>query len=156
MRELSLSDKICLSITSVAGIGYMPFASGTWACLAAVYFFALIKTRFYFFIATIITIILSYLCCSRAENIYGEKDSKKIVIDDFAGMLISLLFIPRDFKFVVIAFFLFRALDLIKIPPANRLEECPGACGIVGDDVVAGLYSCFILGGVRAALKIFS
>lgn len=154
MKQLTLSDKICLTITSVCGVGYLPFASGTWACVVAVLVFALIKSQFYFLIAAAGAVVLSYACSSRAERIYGEKDSKKIVIDDFSGMMITLLFTPRNAQFIIVAFFLFRALDLVKIPPANKLEKFPGAKGIVGDDVVAGIYANCILQAVRVILKI--
>jgi phosphatidylglycerophosphatase A len=154
MKQLTLIDKICLTITSVCGVGYAPFASGTWACVVAVFVFVFIKSQFYFLIATAIAIILSYACSSRAERIYDEKDSKKIVIDDFSGMFITLLFMPRNAQFVIVAFFLFRALDLVKIPPANKLEKFPGAKGIVGDDVVAGIYANCILQLVKLTLKL--
>lgn len=85
---------------------------------------------------------------------FGEKDSKKIVIDDFSGMLITMLFIPASLPFIFCGFFLFRALDMVKIPPANIIEKCHGAKGIVGDDIIAGIYANLILHLVRLALKI--
>jgi phosphatidylglycerophosphatase A len=151
---LSISDKICLAITSVAGVGYIPFASGTWACVVAVGLFALIESSFLFVMVTCLSVALAYACSTHAERLYNKKDCKKIVIDDFAGMLVTLLFLPRDPKLIIVAFFLFRALDLVKIPPAHALERYPGAKGIVGDDVVAGLYGCIIMQAVRFLLML--
>ena len=156
MKKLLLRDKICLAITTLFGVGYLPFASGTWACIVAVPIFLFVKNKIYFLIFTIVALILSYSFSSHAERLFGQKDCKKIVIDDFSGMLVSFLFIPYDFKFLIIGFFLFRALDCVKIPPADMLEKYKGAKGIVGDDVVAGLYTNLILHAVRLALKISS
>lgn len=142
-------------ITSVCGVGYMPFASGTGACMVAVALFVLIKSQIIFVVVTALSIILAYGCSTHAERLYNKKDCKKIVIDDFAGMLITLLFLPRDPRFIIVAFFLFRALDLVKIPPAHALEKYPGAKGIVGDDMVAGIYAAIVMQTVRLLLKIF-
>jgi phosphatidylglycerophosphatase A len=91
-----------------------------------------------------------------AEKILKQKDSKRIVIDDFAGMLITYLFIPYDIRFVVCGFFLFRMFDVLKIPPANKIEKCKGALGVVGDDVVAGVYANIVLQLTRILLNIIS
>lgn len=146
-----LRDKICLRIAVLFGVGYTPLMPGTAGCLPAVLVFFLIKNSTYFFIFTIISVIVSFLVSGRAEKLFGEKDCKKIVIDDFSGMLITFLFIPHDidFIFVVSGFFLFRMLDMLKIPPADKIEKSRGSRGIVGDDIIAGIYACFILHAVR-------
>jgi phosphatidylglycerophosphatase A len=71
-------------------------------------------------------------------------------------MLVSLLFIPTDTRFAIAGFFLFRIFDAIKIPPADEVEKFKGAKGIVGDDLVAGIYANLMLHGLRLTLKIFS
>jgi len=92
-------------------------------------------------VLTIVVAILAFSLSGRAEVIFQEKDSKRIVIDDFLGMMIALLFVPRHPGLVLVSFFLFRAFDVLKVYPANRLEKLPGARGVVGDDVVAGIYA---------------
>ena len=129
---------------------------GTAACIVGVGVFLFIKVRLYFFIFTFVSLILSFLLSGRAERLFGEKDCKKIVIDDFSGMLISLLFVPRRIEFIIVAFFLFRAFDMLKVPPADKIEDLQGSRGIVGDDVVAGVYTNIILQVVRLLLKISS
>jgi phosphatidylglycerophosphatase A len=149
MKRLSLRDKICVAITSLFGVGYVPLLQGTAASIVAVVVFIFLKNQSYYIIFTLISIILAFAFSSRAEKIFEEKDSKKIVIDDFAGMLITMLFIPHTPQFIFCGFFLFRALDMVKIPPADRIENCGGAAGVVGDDVVAGIYANLILQFVR-------
>jgi len=144
-----ISDKLCIAITTLFGIGYAPLLSGTLASIVAVIIFLLIGSRRYFLIFAGISILLSFLLAGRAEKIFKEKDCKKIVIDDFSGMLLSLLFIPYDIRFVVCAFILFRIFDAFKIPPIDKIERLNGAAGVVGDDLMAGFYSLVALWIVR-------
>jgi len=88
---------------------------------------------------------------TRADRILGEKDSKKSVIDEIPGFLIALIGFdghaaPVTWKIVTLAFFLQRAIDIGKAPPAKWIEDkLPGGWGVVLDDVVAGIYTCVIL-----------
>ncbi|MFH1519886.1 MAG: phosphatidylglycerophosphatase A [Candidatus Omnitrophota bacterium] len=151
-----LFDKINLSIATLFGVGFTPLCPGTASCIAAVLVFLILGNSIYFVIFTLLSLILSFPASARAEEIFGVKDCKKIVIDDFSGMLITLLFIPKRIEFIISAFFLFRMLDMLKIPPADRIERLKGAKGIVGDDLVAGIYANLILQVVRLLLKISS
>jgi len=154
MKKISLRDKICLMLATLFGVGFTPLCPGTAACVVAVLVFLLIKSPLYFLFFTLISLVVSFPLSTRAEKIFGQKDCKKIVIDDFSGMLVTFLFIPRDIRFVIAGFFLFRMLDMLKIPPADYMERYRGGRGIVGDDLVAGVYANLVLQAVRAALKI--
>ncbi len=153
MGKTTLIDKLTIIITTFFGIGYSPFFGGTLASIAAVGVFLITKSPIIFFIIFIVTLILSFLLCSRAEIIFQEKDCKKIVIDDFCGMLIPLLFIPHNIRFVAAAFFLFRIFDAFKIPPIDKIERLNGALGVVGDDLAAGVYALIMLQIVRLFVK---
>ncbi|MFA6282430.1 MAG: phosphatidylglycerophosphatase A, partial [Candidatus Omnitrophota bacterium] len=87
------------------------------------------------------------------EKIFDEKDCKKIIIDDFCGMSLALLFIPYDIRFVTAAFILFRVFDAFKVPPIDKIERFKGAVGVVGDDLAAGVYSLVMLQIVRLFVK---
>lgn len=56
-------------------------------------------------------------------------------------MAISLLFVPKEIKWYVIAFFLFRIFDIFKPPPARSMEKLKGGWGVTLDDVAAGIYA---------------
>lgn len=142
------SDRLCMLVASLFGAGYVPLGSGTAASVAALFIFILVKNQIIFLTITIFSTIISFMLSSQAEILFGEKDSKKIVIDDFSGMLITYLFIPHDIRYIITGFFLFRMLDMIKIPPADKIEKFKGAIGVVGDDVVAGLYANIMLQSV--------
>ena len=91
-------------------------------------------------IATILTIALSIWSASRAEAFLGH-DSKKIVIDEWAGMFLSLLFLPYRLDVYIGAFIFFRFYDVIKPFPAGRCESYPRGWGVTLDDVFAGVYA---------------
>ncbi len=74
-----------------------------------------------------------------AERSLG-KDSGHIVIDEFCGYLISVLFVPKTIGYLFAAFVLFRLFDIFKPPPIRNIEKAvPGGAGIMLDDVMAGI-----------------
>jgi phosphatidylglycerophosphatase A len=83
---------------------------------------------------------LAIWAAGAAEREYG-KDASAIVIDEFAGYLIAVAFLPKSVFVYGAAFLLFRLVDIIKPFPAGRAESLPGGLGIVMDDVVAGIYA---------------
>jgi len=121
--------------------------SGTVASCAALGLYFLFKNNFCLYTVLLIAMsALGFLVCGAAEKIFQEKDSKKIVIDEVAGLLLAFWALPRlNWGLVIIGFFLFRALDAFKVYPANKLEEIDGAIGIMGDDLVAGAYTNIVL-----------
>lgn len=145
-----------MAIATLFGIGFVPLCPGSVSCLLAALIFWVVKSQFLFLSLTLISLAIAFYVSSPAEEVFKEKDCKKIVIDDFSGMLITYLFIPQEIIFIISGFFLFRMLDMLKVPPADRIEKLKGARGIVGDDLVAGIYANFILQVVRLLLKISS
>jgi phosphatidylglycerophosphatase A len=126
--------------------GYFPILPGTFASMVAIFLFYLMRHQILLHILfTLGLIILGLLVGSAAEEIFNQKDAKCIVIDEVAGMLLSFMFIPFDMKFVIIGFILFRLLDALKPYPADRLQKFKGGIGIMGDDLVAGLYTNIVL-----------
>ena len=79
------------------------------------------------------------------EKLLNKKDPGCIVIDEVAGMLIALSFMPYDFKIIILGFFFFRILDTFKPYPAGRIQNWHGSAGVIGDDLVAGIYTNILL-----------
>ena len=149
--------KVSALFSTLFGLGYFPLFPGTIGSLAALGLFFLLKSKLAFFIAAAVIFPFAFLFSHYGEIYFREKDCKKIIIDDFLGMMISLLFIaPGNYFLILAAFFTFRALDAAKIYPANVIEDLPGARAIVGDDIVAGLYTLLIIQSVKVLLKIIS
>lgn len=124
-------------------IGYLPLAPGTWGSLAALMAWRLLPEMELFRLSLIVVVVflvgvISSTILSERE---GDSDPSHIVIDEWAGMWIALLMIPNEWKWLGMAFILFRLFDIVKIYPANRFEKLPGGWGIMMDDVVAGLYA---------------
>lgn len=84
--------------------------------------------------------LISLWSATRGEEIFG-KDGRQIVIDEATGMSISLVFVPKEVGWYVIAFLLFRIFDIVKPPPAREMEKLKGGWGVTLDDVVAGIYA---------------
>jgi len=78
---------------------------------------------------------------ARAEGIFGKHDDRRITIDEVAGMLLSLAFLPPRLDVALAGFLLFRLFDIAKPPPARAAESLPGGLGVMTDDLVAGLYA---------------
>jgi phosphatidylglycerophosphatase A len=96
-------------------------------------------------------VLAAFTLCScwisgQAEEVFGEKDSSKIVIDEVAGYLITMVAAPVSWKTIFLGFLLFRFFDVTKIPPARFFDRSlKNGYGVVLDDVVAGIYSCITL-----------
>ncbi|MDD5730142.1 MAG: phosphatidylglycerophosphatase A [Candidatus Omnitrophica bacterium] len=130
-------------ISTFCYIGYLPFAPGTFASLAALVIYFLAKGNI-LNLAVLFT-VLGFLVSGRAERVFDRKDSPRIVIDEVSGMLISLLFLPYNPKVAVCAFVLFRIFDISKPAPLRRLQNLRGSSGVMLDDIAAGLYANIIL-----------
>jgi phosphatidylglycerophosphatase A len=78
---------------------------------------------------------------SVAERHFGRTDPGQVVIDEVAGMLVTLFLNPVGWRGAAGAFLLFRLADILKPYPARRLERLHGGFGIMADDVMAGIYA---------------
>jgi phosphatidylglycerophosphatase A len=85
----------------------------------------------------------------RAENLLGAKDPHAIVIDEVAGMILSVVAFPLTVPVLVVGFLLFRVFDVFKPFPAQLSERLPGGLGVMADDLVAGLYALLGLALLR-------
>lgn len=121
-------------------------ASGTWGSLAAliIYLIPGFEKPAVIIPAIIVFTLLGVIIGNKFDVVYG-KDPAECTVDEVVGMWISLLFLPKTFLVVTLAFFSWRAFDIIKPPPARQLESLKGGVGIMIDDIVAGFYSLLLL-----------
>jgi len=80
-----------------------------------------------------------------AERALEVKDPGAIVVDEVAGMTLSVLLVPLTPAALVAGFVLFRIFDVAKPFPANVAQRLPGGVGVMLDDLVAGLYALLLL-----------
>jgi len=99
-------------------------------------------------VITALAILASHL----AQEYYRKKDDSRIVVDEFAGYLWAVVFLPKTALILTSAFILFRILDVYKPLGIRRIEDLPGGWGCVLDDVASGIVTFFI---IQAALITF-
>ena len=129
-------------------IGNISFAPGTFgSVLGLLLCFFLSKIDFSIAVLLTLIFILSAIwIAGEAEKILGEEDPGCIVIDEIAGIILTLSGLPFNITSMTAGFLIFRVLDIWKPYPIRRLEnKFSGGIGIVLDDVVAGILSNVIL-----------
>ncbi|MFH1189991.1 MAG: phosphatidylglycerophosphatase A [Candidatus Omnitrophota bacterium] len=133
-------------ITSFFYLGHSPFMPGTMGSLGGLILYFIVRNNDILFAFSILFLFtLGVLFAGEAEKVYRRKDPAMIVIDEACGMLLALFFVPFSLYSVILGFFLFRIFDILKPPPARRLEKLTGSLGIMFDDVIAALYTNIVL-----------
>ncbi len=150
---------LCLLISSVFFIGFIPGAPGTYASVATTLVFYLIYRLSH---PTLTWLHLGVVCliavvgASAADKVsrsYAKKDPRFVVIDEVAGQLLTFLFLPITLLNLILGTVLFRTFDILKPFPIRRLESLRGGAGIMADDLMAGLYSSLALQLLNWLLK---
>jgi phosphatidylglycerophosphatase A len=133
---------LALACASVLGVGYVPFAPGTFGSAAGLLIWYLLPASpLVQGLAVAVIVVLGSWSGTAAEHYLGRSDPGQVVIDEVAGMLVTLFFVPVGWAGALLAFLLFRLFDIVKPYPANRLERLPGGVGIMADDLMAGVYA---------------
>jgi phosphatidylglycerophosphatase A len=173
-KARTVKDYLALALAT-CGVGYLPLAPGTWGSLVGVGVWLVLRgatsnlvnwlwphggprdprdlfLAIQLVVITVITLI-GIWAASIAEKLFRRKDPGQVVIDEVAGQLIALLPVPLIPGwpwpgFVVLAFLLFRAFDIIKPYPVRHLESLESGLGIVIDDVGAGAYAAVALSAI--------
>jgi phosphatidylglycerophosphatase A len=130
------------TIATVFGIGYITKGGGTVAAVAyCLCWFFLPSHSFWIELSATITVIAMGIGCGNLLEKKWGKDSSKIVLDEVAGMMIPLLIVPVQINYVIVSLVLFRFFDIAKPLGIKKLEALPGGWGVMGDDVLAGIYA---------------
>lgn len=132
-------------------IGRFPFAPATAgaAVASAIFYFLPFSGRSPWFFTLIgVTTIVGVWATHRIRSI-GDNDPRRAVIDEYAGMWVTCLFVKQTIPWVVAAFLMFRVLDIVKPWPIRNFEKLPGGLGIVADDLIAGAIGAVVLNGGR-------
>jgi len=139
-----IREKCVVLLATGCYAGYIPIASGTFGTLVGMplcYFLSRLGPLEGMLFIVVFAGSAVWIS-GEAESVFKKKDSGLIVIDEMAGFLVTLFLIPWTAKSVVSGFFLFRLMDIAKPFPIRRLEaKLPGGWGVVGDDVLAGIYA---------------
>jgi phosphatidylglycerophosphatase A len=133
---------IGLALATVGGVGYAPFAPGTFGSAAGLALWWLLPhdvgTQS---IAIVSLFAVGCWAGGIAERYFGRTDPGHVVLDEVVGILITLFMNPVSWKGAIAAFLLFRVMDVTKPFPSNRLESLHGGVGVMADDAMAAVYA---------------
>lgn len=142
------ADRLIVLLATGFYSGKAPVAPGTFGTAAGLILcFVFSKMSTAVMIPCLIVLILASIpIAGKAETLLKQKDPGEIVIDEIAGILITMAGMPFNFVSVTIGFFLFRALDILKPFPVRLIDrKMKGGTGIVMDDVLAGVMANVVL-----------
>jgi phosphatidylglycerophosphatase A len=162
-REVFRRAPLATLLATGLGSGLLPKAPGTWGSLLAVLIGeGLFQAAGAWGVTGLagISMLAGVPASGRVAHTRGRKDPGEIVIDEIAGQAIALAclhaVLPAGsadsvrWGLVVVAFGLFRAFDILKPGPIDRLQSLPGGWGVMADDLLAGA-----LAGILAAAAAF-
>ena len=131
------------------GLGFLRPAPGTWGSAGAVVVWWLFLAEFDPLIQMLICaayFVSGWVCSTLVTRTFGVDDASEIVADEVAGMWLALAFLPPIWWLVLLAFALFRLLDIVKPGPIGWLDrEVKGGLGVMLDDVLAGAVVAIVL-----------
>ena len=144
--------RLGLAIATVAGVGYIPFAPGTFGSAAGlVVWWLLPVSPAAHAIAIVVLFAIGAWSGNVAEKHFNKTDPGYVVIDEVVGVLITLFMNPVGWKGALAGFLLFRAADIVKPYPSNRLERLHGGVGVMADDAMAAVYANLALRALMMA-----
>ncbi|SFM51323.1 phosphatidylglycerophosphatase A family protein [Thermodesulforhabdus norvegica] len=153
----TVSKSLSILAASAGGAGFLPRMPGTWGTAVAipivVWGYETFKSpaAFRFFILTwlLLVCLISALVLPEVQKLWKETDPTRFVLDEVAGFLVVPLITGDKLHISVLlipGFLLFRLFDISKPPGVRHFDRMKGTfCGVMGDDIVSGLYAGFIL-----------
>lgn len=151
---MSLGDRLRFLLVTSCGLGLSPFAPGTVGTLGGVILAVLLQATFptaqvpWMWLG--VAGFLFVLGCGQTafvQRTFPNEDPGAFVLDEVVGYVVTVLVYALlagklpDATGHACAFFAFRLFDVWKPQPARKLEDLPGALGIMADDQMAGIYA---------------
>jgi phosphatidylglycerophosphatase A len=140
--------RLGLFVATCGYLGYVPIAPGTFGSAAGLVVLAAVRwSGSPGLELAVVALLLAIGVWSGnvAERHFGKVDPGPVILDEVAGMLITVALIPVTVPGAIVGFLLFRVLDVIKPWPANRMEALPGGLGVMADDAMAAVYGNVIM-----------
>ena len=144
--------RVIILLATGCYVGYSPLIPGTTGTLVAIplYFILSHLPPLYYLAILLGSIYIAIWASDRAEVLLQSRDCRHIVIDEMVGFMVAMFMVPPTVRNILLGFFLFRALDIIKPFPIRVLEErVRGGYGVVLDDIVAGVYTNLVIHVLR-------
>jgi phosphatidylglycerophosphatase A len=139
-------------IATSFGLGYIPWAPGTFGALLGALLVWIIHTLTSDVLTTtliiiglsIITYIIGVWSTKKLSTEWGD-DPSKVVMDETCGMLITMIAVDFSWMSLTLGFILFRFFDILKPLGIRKLDNMKGAHYVMLDDVLAGIYANVVL-----------
>ena len=133
-----------LFVATAGYVGYFPIAPGTagsaagLVLLATVRFFAGPELELGFLVGVV---ALGLWASDVGERYAAREDPGFVVVDEVAGMLLTMLWLPLTWVTALVGFLAFRFFDIVKPFPVRNAERLQGGIGIMADDLIAAVYA---------------
>ena len=139
---------LIMAIATGGFVGRMAWAPGSWGSAVAFLPWLLLNNLSLpsYLVSLVVMFVVGFLTSGSAEKLLDEPGARCIVVGEILGMLIALTQVPRHPAALLLAFFLFRAFDIVKPFPVSWIHQhINGGLGMMMDDVLAGLYALLLL-----------
>ncbi|MGY6635357.1 MAG: phosphatidylglycerophosphatase A family protein [Alkalilacustris sp.] len=150
------------AIATVAGVGLLRPAPGTWGTVAALPMAWAIHAAAGFpglAVATGLVTLLGWWAVTQAARGLSDPDASEFVIDEVAGMWLALWPVSLGawlqgvdvlalWPGWVAAFVLFRLFDIWKPGPIGRADRMRTPWGVMADDLLAGIAAALGVAGL--------
>ena len=145
MSTHPFSQKLVMTIATGGYVGTVSRVPGTLGSLLGLVLLWPLGAGLAQALVTLFLIGAGIAIAGRAARIMGAQDPPAVVIDEIAGIAVATALLPPHLLERTVAFVLFRLFDITKPFPARQAERLSGGLGIVGDDLVAGIYANLVV-----------
>ena len=149
---MNIQQRAAELIATGLGSGRWPIAPATAGSAAALLLYWALPFQgdgdspaFFIFIAAILA---AGLWAADRVSTPADPDPKRVVVDEWAGVLITVAFLPATWVWLLAGFTIFRVLDILKPFGIRRLEKAHGGIGIMLDDAAAGVLGAVLLNAI--------
>lgn len=140
----TVTNRFLRGFVSCGFVGFVPFLPGT-VCSAVGCILLYLFPHFLGHPVVVVLFVAAAILSVHRLGLPEGQDPRYVVIDELAGILVTMVGHAATPVNLLIGFILFRAFDILKPYPIKKIERLPGAWGIVADDVAAALISNIIL-----------
>ena len=144
VTSFNSAGRLATFVATFGYIGYVPVAPGTAGSFGGLAVYGLVRLidNDYLEVSLLMMVVVVGIWASSVtERRFNRTDPGLIVIDEVAGMLMTLLWIQVTWVGALVAFLAFRVFDIFKPFPARWAERLPEGWGVMTDDLVAAAYA---------------
>lgn len=131
-RKNTIGEHLITAAATGLGLGYLPLIPGTFGTLAGIPICLLFNLGGWaiYVLGTVSLIAVAVWVTQQADRIFGAHDSRKVVIDEVCGFLITMAFVTPGILTIGVGFIFFRFFDIVKpFPQGTWIETCRGGGG---------------------------